>query len=299
MGQVLQTDFGYPHKSGDGLTFSEDPEQIFSGVVLVIAPHMDDEVLACGGTLAGLSKKDKLYLAYATDGTLSPVPLSSGASSPYPELKEIRMQEAREAMSVLGIPEANIHFLSLPDGALHSQGKRLTLALVDLLSRIKPDQVLIPFRYDRHPDHLALYRAVHLAINQLVSSPEIYEYFVYNRYRLLPGGDIRKAIRPDLLYSLDIQAWSEQKRAALKRYKSQTTLYYDWQVRPILPPTRVEQVSEQPEVFLRYDPDLPGAGVFGRANAWIRLVHFIEPRLKRVKEQLLAMRRRSFPINGS
>ena len=275
-----------------------DPERIFPGVVLVFAPHMDDEVLACGGTLASLSNKERLYLAYATDGTRSPVPGISWAPEPSQELEEIRTQEAREAMRVLGIPGENIHFLGLPDGALKAEIKQLTGKLVPLIGSIQPNQILIPFRYDRHPDHLALYQAIHMALSRSGADPDIYEYFVYNRYRLIPGGDIRKLIRPDLLFSFDIEPWSEQKRQALNRYRSQTTLYYDWQVRPILLPSRVDQVSQQPEVFLKYDPRLPGAAVFGKGNAWVRLIHFIEPRLKQAKEQLLGLRRRATTADG-
>jgi LmbE family N-acetylglucosaminyl deacetylase len=276
-----------------------DPEQIFSGVILIAAPHMDDEVLACGGTLASLSRKERLHLFYATDGTRSPVPPSSRTPARSPELEGIRVEEAREAMNFLGIPEENIRFLGLSDGELNLEYERLVGIVVELINSIRPDQILVPFRYDRHPDHLVLYRAVHQALRQARHPSEIYEYFVYNRYRLIPGGDIRKAIRPDLLLSIDITPWSEQKRQALNSYRSQTTLYYDWQVRPILPASRVEQVSMQPEIFLKYNPQLPGARVFARGNTWIRLVHFIEPRLKQAKEHLLALRRRTSIIDGN
>jgi LmbE family N-acetylglucosaminyl deacetylase len=275
-----------------------DPEAIFSGVVLVAAPHMDDEVLACGGTLARLPHKERLHLVYATDGTRSPVKGSSRTPAPSPELEVIRVRESLEAMAVLGIPQENVHFLSLPDGELDLELERLTGKLVLLLEKLRPDQILVPFRYDRHPDHLALYRGVHKAQIRAGQTPTIYEYFVYNRYRLIPGGDIRKLIRPDLLLSCDIQPWSESKRQALKRYRSQTTLYYDWQIRPILPPERVEYVSQQPELFLKYDPRLPGTTVFRRGTAWVRLVHFIEPRMKRAKEQFFEWRRRILTANG-
>ncbi len=264
------------------------PEELFAGVVLVAAPHMDDEVLACGGSLAGLPQTDRVHVIYATDGTRSPV---RAGTPPVAELKAIRTEEARAAMSVLAIPERNLHFLDLPDGGLRRQIDTLACMLAGLIRAIQPDQTLIPFRYDRHPDHLALHRAVVRAARQAQPTADLYEYFVYSRYRLLPGGDIRQWIRPQLRLSVDVQAWSARKREALLRYRSQTTLFYNWQRRPILPPKRVEEVSHQPEMFLRCVPDLRDASVFGRRHTWIRLVHWMEPWLKNRKERLAALRR--------
>jgi len=261
-----------------------NPGQLFSGVVLVVAPHMDDEVLACGGSLAGLPDKNKVYVVYATDGKRSPV---RTAGAPSPDLVAIREGEAREALSVLGIPEPNIRFLGLPDGHLRQYVDRLAQALAGLIHSIQPDQILVPFRYDRHPDHLALNRATAQAAAQWGSAAKMYEYFVYYRYRLLPGGDIRNFILPDLTINIDTRAWSELKREALLRYRSQTTLFYHWQSRPILPPKRIEEVSQQQEIFLASDPGFPGASVFGKAKTWIRLVHLIEPQVKNGKERLL------------
>jgi LmbE family N-acetylglucosaminyl deacetylase len=263
------------------------PMQIFPGVVLLISPHMDDEVLACGGTLAFLAQNNSIYLVYATDGRRSPMRLARRVPSPNPDLGAIRIQEALEAMSVLGIPEQNICFLGLPDGDLKKEIPQLIQELDGLIRSIKPDQILLPFRFDGHPDHLALNRASLQAASQQNSQPALYEYFVYHRYRLLPGGDIRKFIRQEMLFQVDIQQWSVRKKEALLRYRSQTMLFYDWQIRPILPSARVDEVSHQPEIFLKYDPGYPGSGVFHKWKTWIRLVHFSEPFLKQKKEQVL------------
>ena len=47
----------------------------FAGTVLVVAPHMDDEALACGGLLAQLPDPTRIHVVYATDGTQSPAPV--------------------------------------------------------------------------------------------------------------------------------------------------------------------------------------------------------------------------------
>jgi hypothetical protein len=35
-----------------------DPAELFQGTVAIIAPHMNDEILACGGTIARLPHKE-------------------------------------------------------------------------------------------------------------------------------------------------------------------------------------------------------------------------------------------------
>jgi hypothetical protein len=118
---------------------------------------------------------------------------------------------------------------------------------------------------------------------------QLIEYFVYYRWQLLPGRDVRNFVRSDQLLRVDIEADSTQKKRALECYKSQTTRYYDWQDRPILTRERVDQVSQAPELLLRYDPNFAGAAVFGTSRAWIRFVHLVEPRLKQTKEKTLTL----------
>ena len=144
---------------------------------------------------------------------------------------------------------------------------------------------------DRHPDHLAVNRAVHAAMRG-ESRAQLFEYFVYYRWRMLPGRDVRAYLRRDAAFAVDIQAVAEQKRRALDCFKSQTTQYYPWQDRPILSQGSLEEVCGQPEVFLRYDPALAGSAVLSAARAWIRFVHAFEPKAKRRKDRVMALIRR-------
>jgi LmbE family N-acetylglucosaminyl deacetylase len=56
-----------------------DPNEIFKGVILIVAPHMDDEVLECGDTIAQLPQKEQIHVIYAADGMESPTPCCHGA----------------------------------------------------------------------------------------------------------------------------------------------------------------------------------------------------------------------------
>jgi LmbE family N-acetylglucosaminyl deacetylase len=268
-----------------------DPAQVFWGTVLVIVPHMDDEVLACGGTIARLPSPAKVHLVYATDGGQAYAPVVPWLDSTSPELSAVRRVEATAALERLGVPPHNLHFLDLPDGRLEHQGPALERAFAELLWKMRPDHVLIPFRYDRHPDHLAVNRAAHTAMRGGCRA-QLFEYFVYYRWRMLRGGDVRRYLRRDAVFAVDIEPVAERKRTALDCFKSQTTSFYPWQDRPILSQTSLDEVCQHPEIFLRHDPALAGAAVFSAARGWIRFVHAFEPTVKRRKDQVMSLMRR-------
>jgi LmbE family N-acetylglucosaminyl deacetylase len=269
-----------------------DPDVLFPGVVLITVPHMDDEALACGGTIARLSDKQRLYLVYATDGMKAPEPVLPWTDSVSPDLGAIRRAESVAAMTLLGVPERNISFLNLPERRLERAGPQLGALVTDLIDRLRPDHVLTPFRYDRHRDHVALNRAVTSAVAKASWPVKLTEYFVYHYWRLLPKRDVRRYIRPECLRRVDTSEVASQKRAALECFKSQTTRFYPWQARPNLTPALLDQVSHEPELFLKYDPSSPGTAVFHHAVPWIRVAHRLESPLKRYKDRAVAVSRR-------
>jgi LmbE family N-acetylglucosaminyl deacetylase len=260
---------------------------------------MDDEVLACGGTLAQLPHKRSWHVAYASDGMASPEPIIAWRDYVSSDLGAVRRDEARNAMTSLGIPETNLHFFDLPDGRLQKHRATLRRMLDQLIATLQPEHVLVPFRYDRHPDHLALNHVLTDIVDHGSYDKALTEYFVYYRWRLLPEGDVRCYVRPELLYAVDVAPSSAAKRAALDDFKSQTTRFYAWQARPNLTPALLDNVSTEPEYFLRYDPGLPGPAIFSRAVPWIRIAHRLEPFLKKRKDRLLAWWQRGRTIVGS
>ena len=277
-----------------------DPVAFFNGTILIVAPHMDDEILACGGTIARLPQKECVHVVYATDGMKSPSPIVPWRDAITPDLGEVRMQESREAIKSLGIPEANAHFLRLPEAQLPEHLASLREALLDIINRLRPAHILMPFRYDRHPDHLVINHVITAVYQKnLLPHVQLSEYFVYYRWRLLPARDVRQYIRPEHLLAVDIQAVAVDKRRALDCFKSQTTIYYPWQTRPILTPILLDEECQQPEFFLRYDPAVTGAAVFSKLVIWIRIVHRLEPFLQRWKYRVGAFIRRGLGKRGN
>lgn len=255
---------------------------------------MDDEALACGGLIAKLPDKQRVHVIYATDGMKSPAPIMPGDAI-SPELGKVRMQESVEAMKILGVPEQNLHFLSLAEAELKDHLPALQKLLGDKLKQLVPQHIFIPFRYDRHIDHLAVNHVVVSLLAQGVIQSQLIEYFVYYRWRLLPKHDIRKYIRPQYLFTLDISDVAILKRQSLDCFVSQTTIYYPWQIRPILTSKLLNEECANPEYFL-VNASFAGTAVFSNLILWIRLAHRLEPILLRWKYLALSMLKRVFRV---
>ncbi len=129
-------------------------------MILVIAPHPDDETLGCGGTLAShASKGDRVVVAFLTSGEL-------GIKSASPEqVWAVREKEASEAARVLSV--ASISFLRCPDWFLGDNIDAAGAALRPLLQREQPDLIYVPHTLEWHPDHKAAQPVLAAALDGL------------------------------------------------------------------------------------------------------------------------------------
>lgn len=259
------------------------PAGWFGHRVAIVSPHPDDETLGCGALMAQLGATREIHVLFVTDGSRSPEP-PEGVEFDRSQLVAAREDEAREAMAVLGIPGRNLRFLRLPDGRLSASRDALCRTLVDALRPFQADDVLVPFRYDWHPDHLAVHQAVVRAAAAGAIASRVVEYFVYTQRRLLPRGDIRAYLRPDQAVLMPAEVQRDVKLQALECFRTQTTRYYEWQRRPILTPDLLRRMCAAPEAFVAYRA--PAGDVLHRA-AWVRAASAAEPRLKRLKDGLL------------
>ena len=254
------------------------------GSWLIVAPHMDDETLGCGMLLADRDAAQPVHVIFASDGSLSP-PLPPGDGS-LAGLAERRQAEARAALAEFGLPAEAAEFLGFPDGALTGNRHALKSALLERIRELRPAHVLVPFRYDRHPDHIAVNRAVSALRAANAIEAQVWEYFVYSQWRLLPAGDVRAYLpRGELFESFSATA-AARKRRALDCHRSQTTLLSPSQHRPTLTTDLLERVCGEPEYLLRQRSDAPGRWALARARWWIPIAHRLEPALKRLKDRL-------------
>ena len=119
--------------------------------LVVVAPHPDDDVLACGGLMAmHQAQSGEVMVISVTDGE------ASHADSTWwqaPVLAATRHQELLAGLQQLGVGHMAVHRLALPDGAVAVRVDRLELALTALLKRT--DVVVTTWQLDGHPDHEA------------------------------------------------------------------------------------------------------------------------------------------------
>ena len=258
------------------------------GTIVVVAPHMDDELIGCGALLATGDVGMRSHVIYASDGSGSPASPWPWNRSDRSALARARRDEAAAGLEQLGLPPGHCHFLDLPDGALRSHRGELELRLRGSLQALQPDHLLVPFRYDFHPDHLAVAQAVKSLDRKHEIEASVLEYFAYARWKLLPGRDIRNQIRDDALlrFEPDDRARA-RKRKAFQAHASQTSRYYSWQKRVNLTPEFVEAHCGESEYLVRAQPGEHPDAIFLTSPQWIRVVHSVEPRLKRAKDLVL------------
>jgi LmbE family N-acetylglucosaminyl deacetylase len=128
-----------------------------NGRIVVLAPHMDDETLGCGGTIARHVRAGaQVTVVFLTDGRHGG-PSCAGLTGPERERKQreiidVRKHEAERAGKVLGVE--SIVFLDAEDMRL-SVDTRGPGLLRDIIGREQPDCVYLPSYLEQHPDHRA------------------------------------------------------------------------------------------------------------------------------------------------
>ena len=117
--------------------------------ILVISPHPDDLEIGMGGTVAKLIEQgDTVISLIATDGSGS----TSVNELAGEELAELRRQEAREAVSVLGVQ--TLIPLTIENVKTEKNKQHFKNDLKETVLRFKPKEVYIPHpEIDKHPTH--------------------------------------------------------------------------------------------------------------------------------------------------
>ena len=160
--------------------------------VMILSPHPDDETLCCAGLIQQAQAVGaEVYVTWITSGdgfefdaALEGRQLRPGSAA-FRMLALRRMQEARDAASVLHIPASHLSFLGYPDGGLFQlflenyataytsptsalnrvsydgtfnpgsayTGLNLERDLESVVDAVNPDLLLVPAPQDAHPDH--------------------------------------------------------------------------------------------------------------------------------------------------
>jgi LmbE family N-acetylglucosaminyl deacetylase len=137
--------------------------------ILVVSPHPDDLEIAMAGTVTKLIEQGVSVISLiATDGSGS----TSVTNKSGDELAELRRQEAREAVSVLGIQ--TLIPLPIADVQSESNKEHFKNDFRETVLRFKPEQIYIPHpEIDKHPTHKLVSE---LVIDELKVMAENKEY---------------------------------------------------------------------------------------------------------------------------
>jgi LmbE family N-acetylglucosaminyl deacetylase len=210
--------------------------------VVVVAPHPDDEILACGGLLQCLAAAP--LLVAVTDGEGSH---PGSPAWPRERLRATRGDETRAALAVLGWADVAPLRLHIADGGVAAAQDALAERLAALLG--PGDVVVTTWRYDGHPDHEATARACLLAAAR--RGARVLEAPVWGWHWSAPGdGAIPLARARKLALAPDLVA---RKRAAMACFRSQLEPDASTGAAPIVFPQALERLLNPYEVYLHDD----------------------------------------------
>lgn len=138
--------------------------------ILVVAPHPDDETLGCGGTL--LRHRAEGAVVHWLIVTDMPV----GDAYP-PTRREARDREIERVAEAYGF--ASVERLGFPAAGLEAGSfARLVSAISEVIKRIRPEIVFVPYAGDAHSDHRIAYSAV-AASSKWFRNPSIRRILAY------------------------------------------------------------------------------------------------------------------------
>lgn len=193
-----------PHlESFNALVAKPKPQTSFAEKkFLILAPHQDDEIIGCGGTMIKNAAEGKwIQTVYLTDGAYQSGPYSRS------EMVSVRRDEAIRVAKEIGAREPL--FLDCPANPTFSIREDKKKMLAKWINEFEPDSIWIPFVFDHHPDH----RRANVLLAQVLK--ESYQrdanIYSYETWSMLPANVL-----------VDITDWMDKKRRTLSMFKSQT-----------------------------------------------------------------------------
>jgi len=187
---------------------------------VVVAPHPDDESLACGGLIADACRQGvRGRVVIVSDGAGSHP--NSKAYAPD-RLSSLREEEARQAGAELGLKPEDMLFLRLPDRFVPSEGEdaeRAIGVIADRVREVGAGSLFVSWRHDPHCDHEASYQIAR-KVQLRVGKVRLFEYVVWG-HTLPPWTEV-DPIRSGFKIGIDHEAM-EKKRLAIAARLSQTT----------------------------------------------------------------------------
>jgi LmbE family N-acetylglucosaminyl deacetylase len=121
---------------------------------------------------------------------------------------------------ILGVPDSNLHFLRLPDGALPRFGavgfEQSCRRLADVMLQIEAQQIFTTGPFESWPDHLAAEELTRCALRESAFVADLYHYCVWFWIKV----PLQRALRVDWSNAciLDASEGRERKEQAIRTY---------------------------------------------------------------------------------
>lgn len=181
-------------------------------VILVVAPHPDDETLGCGGTLLrAVAEGHTVHWLIATQMDVSRMP--SGERLAH---REQEIEQVAAAYGFAGVHQAPFlatRLDTVPTGDLVGW-------VAGVVARVQPDTLYLPFRNDVHTDHAAAFDAA-AACTKSFRYPCIRRVYAYEtlsetEFGLRPG---QPSFQPNRF--VDIAGWLDRKIEIMRTYRGE------------------------------------------------------------------------------
>ena len=182
--------------------------------VLVVAPHPDDEVLGCGGTISKhVADGDEVALCIVTK-TFPPE---------WPEdFHETRLVEIDKSRTILGI--SKIFSLDFETAMLDSIPQRtINSKISEIVENYNPDIMYIPFGGDLHRDHRVIFESCLVSIRPRDNFPN--KVLSYETLSETSWGAHISPFVPN--YYVDIEKHIDKKLKGMKAYSSEVKEWPD------------------------------------------------------------------------
>lgn len=181
--------------------------------ILVLAPHPDDEVLGCGGTIR--KHVEEGHEVFVCIGTKAYAPDWSE------EFLKERPEEIKKAHEILGVKKT--YFLDFPTVKMNTiPQKEVNDAFIRVVRDVNPDIVYIPHLGDLHGDHQILAQAGLVGTRPLPGS-SIRKVIAFESTHATEWGSMIKPFVPNMY--VDIETAFPEKLKAMEAYKSEVKEY--------------------------------------------------------------------------
>ncbi|MBR4918828.1 MAG: PIG-L family deacetylase [Bacteroidales bacterium] len=187
------------------------------GNVLVIAPHPDDEILGCGGTmLKHIAEGDNVYVCIVTHA--APPIYKEGASANI-------QKAAKQCHNMMGVKET--FFLNFPTVMLETVDRyKINDAILNVEQSTKADVMYIPHYGDMQKDHQIVADACMVAARPKYKHRvlKVYGYETMSE-TAWNAPNVQNEFIPNTY--VDISDFLEKKKEALSFYGSQLNPFPD------------------------------------------------------------------------